>query len=367
MAKDNWDAEYTEAVTKIQAAEDAELTKKSAPFKVLTSADLDHGDYTVDYLIDNCMVRGQTLVIGGPLKTLKTSILIALAVALARGRGKFLSRFNVNCASSVLVMSAESGLPTLQETARRICKSLGIKLSDLKHLFWSDELPRLDDRFSIAKLVNTIRANEIEVVALDPLMLALGGTDHGNLYLQGQRFQAIKVACDEAGAQLILCHHFTKSAGNNFKPPVLSDLSQSGLGEFARSWLLLKRRKPYRADGVHDLWLDAGGSAGHCGLYELKVSEGLRTDDGGRKWEIEIDLFGQSKSERQKQDYQQDRTRILEALATKPLTKFKLHKASAVPRRTLDAILIAMVDDGALIHSGDDKRKLYSLPQAKAA
>ena len=47
----------------------------------------------------------------------------------------------------------------------------------------------------------------------------------------------------------------------------------SGIGEWARQWLLLQRRCPYQSDGNHELWMRCGGSAGHAGLYAVDIRD----------------------------------------------------------------------------------------------
>jgi hypothetical protein len=72
-----------------------------------------------------------------------------------------------------------------------------------------------------------------------------------------------------------LLHHFAKTRlSNPSDPATLEELSQAGMAEWARQWILLERREPYAFDGRHAMWMRTGGSAGHAGLWALDVNEG---------------------------------------------------------------------------------------------
>src|SRR5262249_22080578 len=76
--------------------------------------------------------------------------------------------------------------------------------------------------------------------------------------------------------------------------PQLEDLAYAGVQEFARQWILLSHRSPFDPDdpdGKHELWLNAGGSAGHSLLRAVNIFEGKLGDDfGGRAWRTEFFL-----------------------------------------------------------------------------
>ena len=119
-------------------------------FKVLDSSELVMGDFDVEYRIEDCLVKGQPCLAGGPSKALKTTTMTAMAIALASKR-PFLGKYKVNEQCRVLMMSGESGTGTLQETAIRICHAQGLDLFDLNNLKWSEDLPTCDDPASLAE------------------------------------------------------------------------------------------------------------------------------------------------------------------------------------------------------------------------
>lgn len=108
-------------------------TPQTLEYQRLTSAELDAGDFELDYLVEGVLVDRQPGLIAGPHKSLKTNILVDLAISLARG-GHFLGFFNVPRAARVAIMSGESGLATLQETARRIAVAAGCRLREISNL-----------------------------------------------------------------------------------------------------------------------------------------------------------------------------------------------------------------------------------------
>lgn len=258
-------------------------------FNVITSAELDSGDYEVEYLIEGVLVKGQPLLLGGPPKSLKTSVLIEMGVSLAIGLPMF-DQFEVLRPAKVLIMSGESGMATLQETATRVCRSKGITLSDAELLEWSDDLPRFGSADDMVALGELLTEREIEVLVIDPAYLCMPSADAGNLMSQGELLRAMSKACYDADATLCLAHHTKK---NKDKLPTdaleLSDLAWAGFAEFARQWLLINPREKYvPGTGKHAMWLSAGGSAGHSSLWAVDIFEGVRSPTSERVWLHEL-------------------------------------------------------------------------------
>jgi hypothetical protein len=249
-------------------------------FNCLTDAELMQKVLIITFLIDDIIVEGETCFVAGGYKTLKTSIMLAMAIALATGVD-FLGFAKVLHKRKVLFMSGESGLPVLQETAARIYKATGSRPNG--NLIFCEELPKLDDPSALDKLKRTIARYQAQVLIIDPIYLCFGSENHGNLFEQGKLLAVIQTACREAGVTPILAHHNTKASTRNHKPPQLSDMSQSGFAEFAAQWLLLGRREDYRPGEPHKLWLSIGGRAGHSSLLQVEIDEGSRPN---RIWNV---------------------------------------------------------------------------------
>ena len=67
---------------------DSELPKL---LSALTSSELAMGDYTLEYLIDRTLVAGQPCIVAGGHKTLKTSVMVDMAISLSSA-GFFLGK-----------------------------------------------------------------------------------------------------------------------------------------------------------------------------------------------------------------------------------------------------------------------------------
>jgi hypothetical protein len=261
-------------------------------FRPKDSAAFEKERYAHRWLVENVLVADQPAVIGGPKKSLKTSLAIDLAVSLGTGT-PFLGTFRVPERARVAVLSGESGAATLQETARRVCASKRMKLADCD-ILWQSDLPRLSDPGDRDLLREGLIAAAVRVAVIDPLYLCLlGGQDKAsasNLYEVGPLLRDAARACLDAGATPVLVHHATKGAGrkaDGSEPPELDDLAFAGIGEFARQWLLVNRREPYRpGTGSHALNLAVGGSAGHSAHWLLDVREGMAGTDRG--WRVEL-------------------------------------------------------------------------------
>jgi hypothetical protein len=146
----------------------------------------------------------------------------------------------------------------------------------------------------------------------------------------------------------------------------LEEIAWSGFAEFARQWLLLGRRSEYEdGSGFHDLWLRAGGSAGHNGLWGVDVFEGVRTDPDGRRWEVNVhpgrEIIQQAKSDRtarksEKQKAEDDagQKTVIEAMSGLPkmaaVFPSKLYTLTGIGERRLGRLLQQLVEQGIVEH-----------------
>ncbi|QDV56476.1 AAA family ATPase [Rosistilla oblonga] len=253
-----------------------------------SSKELDDAKIDTQFLVNEVLVSGQPCVIAGASKSMKTSTAIDLAISLASG-SPFLGRFLIPAAKRVLLLSAESGEGTIQETSRRVAKSKGLRLPACDSVQWGFWVPRAKDAEHLAILDYQLKESGAEVVVIDPLYQCLAGEDMSNLSMNGRQLQAIVGVCKQRNVTPVLVDHVKRSSTNAsyHKPLELSDISGAGKAEFFRQWILLGRRQRFNPEHpFHRLWMTLGGSAGHCNMYALDIDESREATTKGRAWKV---------------------------------------------------------------------------------
>ncbi len=158
----------------------------------------------------------------------------------------------------------------------------------------------------MAALGKLIKADGLRVIVIDPAYLCtpLAADKGNNIFAMGELLRSVNDACQDCGRTPLIAHHM-KRTGVAYDPPELADAAWSGWAEWARQWILLNRRERFDPDsnGEHKLWLTAGGSAGHSGLWGLDVEEGRRDASEGRYWDVSVrpasDVRAETKGNRQ--------------------------------------------------------------------
>jgi hypothetical protein len=345
------------------------ISERATPlgYGLVSAADLTATEHTLRYLIDNILVQGQPCILAGGKKNLKTSILLDLLISLATG-GDFLGYFRVNEAATCCLMTGESGLATIQETLLRQAYAAGVDPRALTRLFITDKIPAIESPEHLAAIRRMILDYELDVLAIDPVYLCMDGSDAGNLFRMGAALRAISQVCTDCGVTLILCHHTRKNGKvEPFGAPELEDIAWSGFQEFARQWLLVNRREPYEpGSGEHRLWLASGGSAGHSGLWGVDIGEGTRETVGGRFWEVTVrngseirtenvaskeHARNQAASERQQARLDEDRKRVVKALAKYPAgeTAKTIRDTLGLASGRWSVVLASLIEDGNVV------------------
>jgi hypothetical protein len=322
--------------------------------KLYTSAEFFSTRFEREFIVRKVLVNNQPAGVGGPKKALKSSVGIDLAVSIDTA-SPFLGRFEVPRRRNVLLLNAESGEATMQETALRVARARGVRAEELR-IVWGTDIPRFNDLAHLEDVADIIRSANIEVALFDPSYIGLGGVGGQNgpqassIFEMGEVYMRFGRTCLEAGATPIMFCHSKKARGND--PPDLDDLAYAGVAEYLRQWMLLSRRERYEGDGRHQLWLSVGGSAGHSFLGHLDIDEGTIDDDfHGRRWEVSVEPYREAqKAKKSDRDQQQQAGQdadekavlaVLDGLVAKAFvaTKTRVRESSPISETRTDKAL----------------------------
>ena len=265
--------------------------KEKDRFPLVTCAALDQADYTPRAIITDCLYAGHPAIDGGMFKTGKTLVAIDGAISIPSGR-PFLNTFTIPEPMGVVYFSGEGGPSMVQEYARRVADSKGLRLADVSNLHWCFTVPKLESLHDLDAVQRIHDDTAAEVMFFDNLMLCLSGDEASNVFKMGQILGNVARICNERNITPVFIHHFrrTRATADPYAPGELLDLTQAGAAEIAGQWWLLTRREKYDPDdpGEHRLWLNIGGRLGHGCLHALDLHEGRLSDPDGRQWQVEV-------------------------------------------------------------------------------
>jgi hypothetical protein len=341
----------------------AEPKKEQVDYTRITAAELATNDYKINFLIEGLLVEGQPCGIIGPKKALKTSLALDMGVAIATG-GKFLGYFNVPEARTVAVMSAESGMATIQETCKRICLAAGVDLAETGMIF-SDDVPKFGSLPHMDALERFLDRDAVDVLVIDPVYMAMSGGDAGNLFIQGELLKSVAKVCQERSVTLVLCHHMKKHRSTEqYAPGELDDAAWAGFAEFFRQWWMITRRAPYEpGTGEHLLSLSVGGSVGHGSLHGVDIVEGAYDPERPRVWQtavrdwedVEADADGRAdeaketkKAAREQRQLASDQSKLADAMLKHPqgASRSRLSEDCKLSFKRARSALDVMVEEG---------------------
>jgi hypothetical protein len=324
---------------------------------LLSSPDFDSKAYRQEFLIDHVLEAGSPCVGGGRSKTMKTTLIgIDMVVSLGTGT-PFLGYFPTK-RCRVAFWSGEAGAPTIQGKARRVAESRGMTLSDCS-VFWSFSLPKLGRADHVDALAEVIQKHALDVIVVDPLYLSLlEAGENGkpsDLFFMGSKLLPLSELGQATGCTIVLLHHFRKSGNGDGEEVALEELSQSGVAEWARQWVLLARRSPYEHDGRHELWMRCGGSSGHAGMYGVDVDEGTIDEHfDGRKWDVSVQPGHEiiqtsrkdkkaARADQQRSEDEEGQRAVIHAMARLPrgegVFKARLYELTGIGEKRLGRLL----------------------------
>jgi len=256
----------------------------------ISLSDLGEKDIQLDFLVDGILAAGQSGIIAGASKTLKTSLAVDLSMSLAFGLD-FLGAYPVTKPRRVLMFTIESGEYMIKDTCLRVAKAKSISKAE-----WADQIhfhcdwaPTAGNSEHIDILRLMIRDTEADVVILDPTYLMIDGDNMANIQKQGTELRNLADAVLTEGATPLLVDHIKLTSGNakEHRPLELGDLSGAGKAAVFRQWVLVSRRERFVAGSDnHRLWMTTGGSHGFHSETALDINE-ARDVIGSRNWGVE--------------------------------------------------------------------------------
>ena len=299
------------------------------------------GDFSEEWLIEEMLAKGQSQILGGVYKGMKTAIAVDMAVSLVTAT-PFLGRYTVPEKRRVTMMSGEGGLGPIQARAIALLNGKRDRYT-AGDLTFSTMLPMLNA--PLEELEQYLIERRTQVLIIDCAYLAMDGSAAGNVFAMGAQLRRAADLCSKLGITLVLLHHVTKSAGKENSPLELRDLSQAGFAEFARQWLLVSRRRNYTG-GVHELYLSYGGF-NRCGLLNLDIDEGTREQPA---WKVNIQSKGEVYANESEAKHLKTVERLLtwkpeEGKRNWPLPKSRLAEIAKLSNREVDEILPRLIGE----------------------
>ncbi|VTU02450.1 Uncharacterized protein OS=Planctomyces maris DSM 8797 GN=PM8797T_31408 PE=4 SV=1: AAA_25 [Gemmataceae bacterium] len=228
-----------------------------------TDSDSDRQD-----LVRGLLRSGRPMVIGGPEKSMKTSLSIDLAAALTTGT-PFLG-LEVPERVAVAVVTVETPRGDWKSGYRRALAARGFAKCPGEEPLVTAQRDVLRGGKGGEMFTSYLVMSKTRVVIIDPLYRLLPTRRTTDIVAVGRAIEALCKNVTDADAVPVVVHHMNKSIG---EVPTLRDLSGAGVGAWFRSWLLVARASEYAGDKLHSLAVVAGSSRGDCSPMRVRFDE----------------------------------------------------------------------------------------------
>lgn len=334
--------------------DDLPIEMDDGPPRIIAFKDLRQYAGSIEWLAEDVLVSGQLATITGPMKSMKTGVSLDLAVSLATG-SPFLGQFIIPKTRRVLVHTAEIGLSVAVNKLDAICEGKRIcPFDEIDGAFLSSSVPRLKSDVQLAQLAKDIEEHNIDVLVIDPLGLAAGGADSRMLIEMGELLERVLRICNKRRCTLVIDHHANRTAGVG-EPLTLNNISGAGVAEFARQWILLSHSQPY-SHGLARLWMNVGGSAGHCGLYKVEINEGMQDGEllENRKWDVQVEEYEGSGSD-------ENENQVMQVVGNGSSDTSSIASLTGLTKKEVGKVVGSLVSSGKLVYNGTGFKKVDEL------
>ena len=231
-------ADFHEALKHARAAPEARER-----FVPVSAADLAQPVPPMEWLVKGVWPAGSYGTLAGEKKTLKTYTDLALALAVASGE-PFLGQFTVPEPRPVLMYLGEGGqIPTMHRL-QRLAAAMEVDLASLPLRIVFDAGDITGDAF-LAALRRAVEEEMPGLVIVDPFYAYHPpGVEAQNLYDRGAMLAEVQQSMPP-GCAFVLADHFRKTGSRDLD---LDSIAQSGVSQWADSWILQNHDSPARVD-----------------------------------------------------------------------------------------------------------------------
>ncbi len=148
-------------------------------------------------------------ILAAQQKAGKTWATLDLALSVTSG-GKWLDTYPIQRTGTVLVCLGEGGERKMLRRLRAIAAWKGLRAEEqaVHALF---RVPHLSSATQLEQLAVDLADHRPVLVIVDPLYLAARGAKGSDLYAMGAALEGIQHLCQQAGAALVIAHHWNKT------------------------------------------------------------------------------------------------------------------------------------------------------------
>ena len=216
-------------------------------------------------------------IFGAEEKAGKTWAALDLAVAVAAG-GHWLGCWPVDEAGPVLVFAGEGSPRKMLRRLHAVGRHQHLNAAEVEALpiRLCHRVPTLTNGLHLAEVLTEVQAQRPRLVILDPLYLATGEVESGQLNKMGAALGAIQHVTQQVGAALVVVHHWNKT-GEGGGRKRLSGAGPAAWGRVLVNLAVIRHTTDPAGRSVVDLRIDAVGD--EIPEHELTIRRTVWAED----------------------------------------------------------------------------------------
>lgn len=231
----------------------------------------------MEWLIKNVWPANSHGPLAGPKKSFKSYNAQAMAVSTGSGLA-YLGQYPVHRQGNVFYLVGEGGYTSWRRRYQRMCAAYGVKPDDA-NVYATTDICAVDST-DFADIIGYAKEQlKPTLIILDPLYAYHPkNIEAQNLYDRGRMLANLSKLVGEETA-LIIPDHYRKSGSEKLD---LDEIGQSGMAQWADSWILQTHRKPYDfTTGTAYLNVEFGSREGYGRRRSIDLTVGTFNEDTG--------------------------------------------------------------------------------------